>query len=228
MPGTLTNPTYAAGSEIELVERRARVADRRNQGWTLAKIADEVGVSTRTVASDVKWLVQQWEERAIRSRNAHMADMLSSLNTLEREAWAAFFRSVRPVEETKTKRDANGKVVHTETKKRNQSGDPRFMTVIDNILQRKAYLLGLMEKNDASGGADQIPKAKILVVRDRQQLEDLVDVTSLLKLDVVDAAEVRDVSGGDSDYSEPDSGNSTVEEQSHEETTEDNRDRRDD
>jgi len=180
----LSNPTLACQSEVDLLRRRERVAALRNQGWCVADIAQELGVDPGTVSRDIKAVCNYYRARIAQHRNVWIADALEKLDYTEREAWEAFRRSTGVV--TERTRETSGKGVKRRVTKKEKAGDPRFMAIAVNCQKQRSMLLGLLTKEQGKEiGRIDLRRPKILVIRDRQQVADLIDVSEVETLEVV-------------------------------------------
>jgi len=151
----------AKSREEMLEDRRARVASYKVRGMsirqTIAALAKDGCVnpdskkpwSVRAVQEDLEHLSARWKAEALRDITQAKADELAKLDELEREAWAAWRRSIgrKQVRTTKTGRvDKEGTVItepEVSLKTEVLVGDPRFMTVILDCQARRAKMLGM-------------------------------------------------------------------------------------
>lgn len=181
----INNPVLACQSETDLLHRRERVAALRNQGRTVREIAAELCVDVATVSRDIKAVCNYYLSRIVQHRNAWMADALSKLDATESEAWAAFRRSTGVA--TEVTRETSDDGVKRRVTKKNRPGDPRFLAIAVNCQKQRSLLLGLLTKETANEvGRLAVRKPKMLVIKDRQQAGDLIDV-SMVVAKVIDA-----------------------------------------
>ncbi len=84
--------------KFEVIQRRQKVADFYVQGWTQTAIAAEVDVSQPTICEDLQQILHQWKESAVRDYDEARDIQLQKLDRVEREAWAAWERSQKPIQ----------------------------------------------------------------------------------------------------------------------------------
>ena len=92
-----------ATKAVEQAQRRAKVSRLYVRGVSQTTIAKNLKVSTATVQSDLKALLQYWKEQAIADLEERKAEELAKLNHLEEIAWQAWDMSCKP-HKTKRKR----------------------------------------------------------------------------------------------------------------------------
>lgn len=163
-------------SEISAWERREKVVRLRSQGTSVPRIAKECGTSTFTVQDDLRLVRAEWLRMVARNKAAWMAEALSDLNTLIRTAWEDYLG----VGETVLGDTPRGRT------RRRKKKDPRLLTVIADALKQRNAILGLGDQAAKDRMDEVLSKRtpKLLVIRDRQQAQDLVDVTQLVELDI--------------------------------------------
>lgn len=126
---------------MSIEDRRRRVAELYCQGAPQVEIAEELEVSQPTVSRDLRHVRQEWRSSRIRNFDALQADELLKVDKVEREAWAAFRRSVG--EKQKTTDNTGGENPGTKTVTWRDAGDPRFLSVIEDCIRRRCAILGL-------------------------------------------------------------------------------------
>ena len=145
------------------MRRRAEVAKRYRECWTLQKIADDIGVSIFTVHEDVKAMLAELGRTAGLDISARIAIELDKINLLENEAWENLRISKRPkfvsgaTENVVAVKDEQGAVVLDESGKprvvverrssaseiQRPEGDPRWAMIINQCITRRMKLFGL-------------------------------------------------------------------------------------
>ena len=83
---------------LVIARRRQQVANLYLQGWPQAEIADHLQIAQSTISNDLKRIQKEWR-RFDDPRLRHVAERSSyeKLDRLERESWAAWERSQKPV-----------------------------------------------------------------------------------------------------------------------------------
>lgn len=157
-----------------IIARRADVADRYKQCWTLERIAKDLKVSIGTVSEDIHAILANLGRTAGLDVSARIALELDKINLLENEAWESLKTSRQPkfvssASETHTPvKDDNGAIMLDGTGKpivvierrssaseiKRPEGDPRFMMVINQCITRRMKLFGL------DGGRDEEDEKK--------------------------------------------------------------------
>lgn len=148
--------SYRAAKRAEIAERRAKVSELyRKNGWTVYRIAKEIGCSVATVSEDMQALIAGWQRTAGTNTAAHIAIELEKINTLEAEAWESLRISKQPRRVATARKSVtpvaagDGSTVTVEstvasaTEIQQPAGDPRFMAIIDRCITRRMKLFGL-------------------------------------------------------------------------------------
>jgi hypothetical protein len=129
-----------------------------------------------------------------------MADLLSDVEMVRRIALADYLDSDKPSRENsvETSEKAGEK---RRTRKKTQRRDPRLLSIVLECDKHRAALLGMGDKA-AVARTDEVlgkQRPKLLVIRDRQQASDLVDITKLLEVEYTEPlteAEYEAMQGG--------------------------------
>ena len=155
------NSTDLAKRQAMVDARRAKVASYKVRGFSIRETVEALAKdrlvnpetnkpwSIQAVHSDLAVLTEQWKVSAARDITEAKAAELAKLDELEREAWAAWYRSIGRVQTRTTKTGRvtkDGDLVgqpEVTLKTEVIVGDPRFMAVILDCQQRRAKMLGL-------------------------------------------------------------------------------------
>jgi hypothetical protein len=116
-----------AARKLQIEERRAQVALLILSHVPYRAIGQMLGISSGTVAEDVRIIRRQWRERAADSYEAHVAEEIAKLDVLER-AWVAKATPLHPLRSAED-------VAAAEAATR----------VLDRVMRHRARLLGLMQ-----------------------------------------------------------------------------------
>lgn len=120
---------------------RERIASLRLRCKTLPQIVAETGLSMATVKREMRIVEAEWRESAKEDIAAVKARELRKLDELEAEARAEWERSKQEHRKRVVESGGrDGKKSKLETQ--DQCGDPRYLTVILGIHERRAKLLG--------------------------------------------------------------------------------------
>ena len=145
--------------KLNRIARQARVGEAYLSGRAQYLIAQDEGVDPSTITRDLEALHAGWLERHDLATGKKKARELARIDRVEREAWAAWDRSVGEVSKSSTKtkaiaqkyvehpergpelvsQSAIEKTVHTEQ----HAGDPRFLSVVQKCIDQRRAILGL-------------------------------------------------------------------------------------
>jgi len=140
------------------IERDRRdIADLYLQGWTQARIAEDLDKSddrdyefTRSmVGYDLRALQKAWQKSALVNIDQAKAKELAKVDRLEREYWSAWERSCEDAETLRQEGSGEkpSKIVKTS---KGQAGDPRFLQGVQWCIERRCKIIGIdaPEKHD--------------------------------------------------------------------------------
>lgn len=156
-------------------EYLARLSELNLKRWTQARMAQELGVSTRQIKRDLKIIRQRWQETQVANVGTRCAREIAKIDLVEREAWDAWDKSKQDAE-TRTERIRKGKAsgpgnsVEVSIRTEGQAGDATYLKTVLDCIERRCKLLGL----DA-------PEKHIYDIQDLQDLtdEDLAEIVRL-------------------------------------------------
>ncbi|MDZ4780431.1 MAG: helix-turn-helix domain-containing protein [Planctomycetia bacterium] len=127
--------------KVERARRRQQVAELYVQGWTQQVIGEHLQICQTTVCFDLKALRREWRESSIRDFDSQRYVELKKLERVEREAWAAWERSQKPLQSAVL--NGEGSAARARKTVKNQHGDPRFLEQVQKCLVQRRALLGL-------------------------------------------------------------------------------------
>ena len=140
----------------QVLARRQEVATRYLRGEQQYTIARAVGVSQSQISLDLKALRDLWLASSLRDFDALKSEQLAKIDQVEVAAWAAWERSQQPREVSLTEQTEGGEVVGADgtsqpkrptrkasMRREGQSGDPRFLAVIQKCIDQRCVILGL-------------------------------------------------------------------------------------
>ncbi|MGO9108522.1 MAG: hypothetical protein ACLP9L_04750 [Thermoguttaceae bacterium] len=125
--------------------RRSRVAELYLKGTrTQTELAAVLSVSQQCISKDLAFLAEEWKAKAVTDFDVARTQELERLDRTEQAAWAGWDRSctdklVITDEESKNP-EKPGK--HVE-RRHGQCGDPRFLRVVVDVVERRCDILGL-------------------------------------------------------------------------------------
>lgn len=160
-----------------IAERRTRATDLYLKGHPQYKIAEILGVAKSTITSDIQAVRKEWQKERLDDFFSARMRELKKLDALENEAWEAWRRSQRNAVKRKVKQKEN-EADERETTTEPQVGDPRFLQVIRDCVERRCKLLGLDSPERApvdETGETVRPQIVVDVVQQMLQEQDYLD-----------------------------------------------------
>jgi hypothetical protein len=117
---------------LKIAERRAEVLRLYRLGVRQSDIARQLGLSgsagEMVVSRDLAAVRRDWKASACRDFDTEKGRLLNELDAVKKEAWAAWERSKQPSRRRKGEE---------------REGNPRFLAVLIDTLDREAELMGL-------------------------------------------------------------------------------------
>ena len=129
-----------------ILARRQRVAGAYLHGQSQWEIAQEEGVDHSTVSRDLAAIRQDWRASAVMDLDAKFDEELAKLDEVEREAWAAWRESKTTLHTHSREEIIGGRndgATRTTEKRQQRCGDPAFLQIILQCLDRRCKLLQL-------------------------------------------------------------------------------------
>jgi len=132
-----------------LFERRVRAGQLQAQKRSLRDIASILKCSLTTVHKDIRWIRNYWKEQIGLTYDEHIADVLREVDTAIKEAYAAWTRSIgqHVVTTERVSHKGGETTVRTET----MAGDPRYLLVVSQLLDKKLRLFGTAADRNHGG-----------------------------------------------------------------------------
>lgn len=133
----------------EIQEHLNIIARMYLRGNSIRQIVDFINAeskrktSIRTVHNDIQTLLVEYKEQRIVELEDAQRVELAKLNEVEKTAWEAWERSKQ--KETQTDKSVTGEKARTEsgTTKEETPGDPRFLQLVMNCIDKRCKILGL-------------------------------------------------------------------------------------
>lgn len=131
-----------------MLERRVRVLDYLERGWTQARIARQEGVDAGTISRDVAAIDQELRESISDKAEERRLRNELQLRRIYREAEEQFERSKQPKEvETGEERSGSGKKGAGKSSKatirrEGQCGDPQYLNVMKDVIKQLREMRG--------------------------------------------------------------------------------------
>ncbi|QDU97520.1 hypothetical protein [Lignipirellula cremea] len=158
----MTSPRTAGRQERK--ERRRQVADLYVQAVSLVEMAESLGVDAAAVKRDLKAVHAAWRRERPDDLDTLRERELQKIDRVEREAWRAWERSQRDVVATKLSHDEKSRKAERTSKE--QFGDPRYLTMIKDCIDRRCRLLGL--GTETSSDQPPAPVCEVVVATHQQ------------------------------------------------------------
>lgn len=169
--------------QIERESRREKVSFMYRRGMTQVAIAKELDINQSNISRDLKQIRSEWLESRVKDFDAAKEIELQKIDEVERQAWAAWERSVGVVERRTTRKKDAGDRSESEATvvKTDQAGDPRFLQNVLDCIQRRCKILGLdapekhAETDSKGNDLDRIDRINLLSKRLLQQRQNMID-----------------------------------------------------
>lgn len=168
---------------VEAESRREKVAVMYRRGMLQSDIARKFSVDQSNISRDLKKIRSEWLESRVRDFDAAKEIELQKIDEVERQAWAAWERSVGVVERRTTRKKDAGEISESEATivKVDQAGDPRYLQTVLDCIQRRCKILGLdapekFAETDSKGNdLDRIDRISSLTKRLLEQRQKMVE-----------------------------------------------------
>jgi hypothetical protein len=111
-------------------------------------------ISQQQVSNDLALIRSRWRESAVLDFNEKRMQEVDRIDTLEREAWAAWRKSQEPVlvkfaERSHSRKDGSKR--RTFRKSEQRAGEPAFLRVIQTCITQRCQLLGIIGEDMQAG-----------------------------------------------------------------------------
>lgn len=125
--------------------RRQQAASLWLRGVPQTQIATQLGVSSQTIARDLRVIRQEWVQTRVTDWEMAREIELRKLDALEREAWEAWDRSQRHAETNKVSGSGAdlGEKRRGEKISHSRTGDAKYLDVVARCIDRRCALLGI-------------------------------------------------------------------------------------
>lgn len=154
----------AARHPDERLRHQEIVAREYLKGRLQAEVAADLGLSLATIKRDLAKVRQRWLDSALRDFDALKAEQLAKIDTVEAEAWAMWSRSCERQVRTSTQEVEATRYPGCNTRTDNEqgAGDPRYLQIALQCVERRSRLLGLdapqkIARTDSQGRDEEIP-----------------------------------------------------------------------
>lgn len=148
---------------------KLKIADLMAQDKTEPEIAGLLGVTQQLISYYWKQIRKEWREQRTASTDEYFNKQLMEIRAIRREAWAAWEASKQAVEVTttsKTEGAGDGEAsLRAQVRRQTQTGDPRYLALVQWCDEREAKLLGLDAPTKASVENTGGPNVIVEIVR---------------------------------------------------------------
>lgn len=153
----------AKSDQYKVLQLRMRIADSYCKGKTLIEIAKEEETCVSVISKHLKAIRLFWLSHIAQSFDERMSDTLMRIDKLETAAWEGWERSCKDAETVKLVTEKGIRVQPSRERGRaptaklvpirealekytkGQAGDPRFLTVIGECIDRRSRILKVTE-----------------------------------------------------------------------------------
>jgi hypothetical protein len=125
--------------------RRNVVESLYLQGHSLRYIGRELSVDPKTVLKDINAIREEWRSQRVQKLDDEINHQLAKYDLIETQAWIGWERSLKNAVEKVAEEGETKDGPYQKRRRKNvlQSGDPRFLKIIDDVLASRRQLLGL-------------------------------------------------------------------------------------
>lgn len=139
-------------AKVDTGQVRHEIARLYLQLFTQAEIARQVNLNQSNVSRHLAAIQEEWRAARVRDLDLAKSRELARIDEVERAAWEQWKRSIKDAVERVTEQvegpaGADGKPTGARLKAleriAGRCGDPRYLSVIDNCVDRRCKILGL-------------------------------------------------------------------------------------
>lgn len=134
----------AQNNKVTIEKRRNEVIRLYLMGMAQIDIAVAVGVCPGQITNDIQQTRKKWLSENMEMMTEQKARELAKLDLLEAEAWDAWQNSKNPIKKKHTEHYRKKLTLEKETETES-SGDPRFLSQVENCIKGRCQLLGLTD-----------------------------------------------------------------------------------
>lgn len=127
---------------------RLEITRRYLKGESQPQIAEALGITRSLVSYDLQVIQDRWRQSGLYDLNEARGRELARIDEVEREAWQAWADSKQD-KQIAVQRSGGGDrekpltVKEAMLRKEGQSGNPAFLTIVLDCIERRSKLLGL-------------------------------------------------------------------------------------
>lgn len=168
-----------------------READWYCQGVPVMEIARRIGLDQMAIHRDLRQIRTEWANRRDAFFGAHVAEELAKLDQLEKQAWQAWYWSTQKRKSAEREKEAmltkdgqpvlmaNGKgqkfiTTNRRVKVQSRDGDPRFLVIVYQCIDRRIKMLGLDAPVKVQQEAALRDLAQVVAAETGQKATDIV------------------------------------------------------
>lgn len=157
---------HSTRRNVEVVDRRRRVAELYLSGKMLTEIAETEGVDKAQISRDLKAIRQEWRTSTLLDFSEAQNRELAKLDALEQTHWRAWERSIgvattikveykgiKPLDSEPDTEPEFGQTVERSETSVKLVGDPRFLDGVYRCIAERCKILGIYAavKNEVAG-----------------------------------------------------------------------------
>ena len=161
---------------LKRVMRRHKLSGLMRRGiLNYRELAGQLDCSAATVREDVQAIEASWRKENDRDSGLIKARLLAELGEIKKVAWEEFDRSKSDSVEITETSGPDGDIRTVKTK--GQTGDPRYLVVVANVVREELEVHGLKVKKTANTTTDGKELASAGILDEIVRLAELVGVT---------------------------------------------------
>lgn len=143
-------------TKFQIEKDREQIAKWYLQGWTQAKIAEELGLSRTQITYDLRVIQKQWVKNTTFALDEYKGKELAKIDVVESEAWEAWEKSKEQYKRQyesfkgiKKITDENGidkiqpQYVDKSIETENQYGNSKYLELVMKCIERRCKMLGI-------------------------------------------------------------------------------------
>lgn len=130
---------------------------------TQKDIAAELGISQATVSIQIRKLKEEFKMKGMLRYRQYLNEEMFKLDTIEKEAWMAWERSIGRSRKTVKRKDAGGNVIEETETEDTLVGDPRYLTLVHSSIDKRIRLLGLDQPQEVTQSSIEGKLGKLIL-----------------------------------------------------------------
>ena len=153
-------------SKFQIEKDREQISIWYLQGWTQARIAEEIGLSRTQITYDLRAIQKQWIKNTTFALDEYKGKELAKIDHVEAEAWLAWEKSkeqfkqqhivakgIKKIIDDDGNQKDQAVTVDKSTQIEDQYGNPRYLDLVMTCIERRCKMLGIdaPQKHEVTG-----------------------------------------------------------------------------